>query len=81
MLAVAHLDLVNGRKDIRRDETVGVDDESGARDRDSPRGQRRSLDRNSEEAAHRGQHQRSRDGGDHAGEGEHRWDVKKSERR
>ena len=64
------------------DEAVGVDDESGAGDGDSPRGKRRGLvgNRNSKNAAHGGQRQRSRDGGDHAGEGEHLWDVTKKKR-
>ena len=71
--AGAHLDLVNCRQDIRGDEAIGVNDESGARDRDSPRDERRGLgNRNSKDAAHGGQRQRGRDGGDHAGVGEHR---------
>ena len=60
---------------------VGVDDEGRARDRDGTRGEVRGLrNRNSKNAAHRGQRQRGRDGGDHAGEGEHRWDVKNKKR-
>ena len=80
--AGAHLDLVNRRQDIRGDEAIGVDDESGARDRDSPRDERRGLvgDGNGKDAAHGSQRQRSRDGGDHAGEGEHRQEVTKKAR-
>ena len=68
-------------EDARINELVGVDDEGRARDGSGTRHEGRSLgNRNSENAAHRGQRQRGRDGGDHAGEGEHRWDVKNKKR-
>ena len=75
----AYSKLGSGGQDARINELVGVDDECRARDGGSTRHQGRGLgNRNSENAAHGGQRQRSRDGGDHAGGGEHRWDVKKS---
>ena len=65
-------------EDTRINKLVGVDDECRARDGSGTRHQGRGLGNgNSENAAHRGQRQLGRDGGDHAGGGEHRWDVKK----
>lgn len=78
----AYRDLIDGWKDIRGDEAVGVDDECRAGYR-STRYQRRGLlgNGNSKDAAHGGQRQRGRDGGDHAGEGEHRWGVTKAKKK
>ena len=60
-------------EDVGINEAVGVDDEGGIGDGGGTRNERRGLrERSSKDAANGGQRKRGRDGGDHAGEGEHR---------
>ena len=81
MIEGTYRELGSGRQNVGVDETIGVDDECRAGYR-STRYQRRGLlgNGNSKDAAHGGQRQRGRDGGDHAGEGEHRWGVTKAKK-
>ena len=73
----SHLDLVDGGKHVRRHKLVGVNDEGGAR---HGRCTGLKVGRSSKDAVHRHQRQRGRDGDDHAGEGEHLWDVNNKRR-
>ena len=69
-------------EDTRINKLVGVDDERRTRDGSGTRHEGRGLgNRNSENAAHRGQRQRGRDGGDHARGGEHGWVVNEKKKR
>ena len=74
MIEGAYRELGGGRQNVGIDKTIGVDDECRAGYRSGAGYQVRGLGNgNSKDAAHRGQRQRGRDGGDHAGDGEHRW--------
>ena len=74
---ITHSEGGGRRKDVRIYTLIEVDNERRARD---GVGTRQEGNRNSENAAHRDQHQCDRNGRDHAREGEHRYDVKNKKR-